>query len=109
MKAEKRKSSLPFFGSKKEKASSDEEGEKVKSPPFFSKFRQTVKGNKGKVAEKPAEEAKAEDKPAETAEASEPAKEATTEEPAAAAAPVAEETPAEKPAAAAPAPVTAAA
>lgn len=107
MKNEKRKSSLPFgFGSKKEKsATSDEEGEKVKSPPFFSKLRQTVKG-KGK-AEKPAEESKAEDKPAEGAEASEPAKE-TTEESAAAPA-TTEEAPADKPVAAAPAPVTAAA
>ncbi|KAI1408996.1 Pleckstrin homology domain-containing protein [Hypoxylon sp. FL1857] len=107
VKNEKRKSSLPFgFGSKKEKsATSDEEGEKVKSPPFFSKLRQTVKG-KGK-AEKATEEPKAEDKPADIAEASEPAKE-TTEEPAAAPA-ATEETPADKPVAAAPAPVTAAA
>ncbi|KAI2472504.1 Pleckstrin homology domain-containing protein [Annulohypoxylon bovei var. microspora] len=98
IKTEKRKSSLPFgFGKKDKSATSDEEGEKVKSPPFFSKLRQTVKG-KGK-AEKPAE-----DKPAETAEASEPIKEATPEEPAAA-----EEAPAETPVAAAPAPVTAAA
>ncbi|OTB19191.1 hypothetical protein K445DRAFT_190399 [Daldinia sp. EC12] len=44
-KAEKRKSSLPFgFGKKDKAATSDEEGEKVKSPPFFSKLRQTVKG-----------------------------------------------------------------
>ncbi|OTB05599.1 hypothetical protein M426DRAFT_21632 [Hypoxylon sp. CI-4A] len=108
VKSEKRKSSLPFgFGSKKEKSSaSDEEGEKVKSPPFFSKLRQTVKG-KGK-AEKPAEEAKAEDKPAETTEATEPIKESVPEE-AAEAAPATEEAPADKPAAAAPAPVTAAA
>ncbi|KAI1459572.1 Pleckstrin homology domain-containing protein [Annulohypoxylon moriforme] len=98
VKTEKRKSSLPFgFGKKDKSATSDEEGEKVKSPPFFSKLRQTVKG-KGK-AEKPAE-----DKPAETAEASEPTKEATPEEPAAE-----EAAPAETPAAAAPAPVTAAA
>ncbi|KAI0882131.1 Pleckstrin homology domain-containing protein [Annulohypoxylon maeteangense] len=97
VKTEKRKSSLPFgFGKKDKSAASDEEGEKVKSPPFFSKLRQTVKG-KGK-AEKPAE-----DKPAETAEASEPTKEATPEEPAEEAAP------AETPAAATPAPVTAAA
>ncbi|KAI0007765.1 Pleckstrin homology domain-containing protein [Xylariaceae sp. FL0662B] len=111
VKTEKRKSSLPFtFGKKKETATSDEEGEKVKSPPFFSKLRQTVK-SKGK-AEKPAEEAKAEetkaeDKPAETSEAAaEPAKEGTTEEAAPAAA---EESTADKPAPAAPAPVTAAA
>ncbi|KAI1492776.1 Pleckstrin homology domain-containing protein [Biscogniauxia mediterranea] len=111
VKNEKRKSSLPFTFGKKEKAvASDEEGEKVKSPPFFSKLRQTVKG-KGKAAEKPAEEAKAEDKPAEATEATpgeaaaaEPAKEeAKPEEPA----PAAEEAPAEKPAT--PAPVTAAA
>ncbi|KAI1774686.1 Pleckstrin homology domain-containing protein [Hypoxylon cercidicola] len=105
VKTEKRKSTLPFsFGKKEKSATSDEEGEKVKSPPFFSKFRQTVKG-KGKT-EKPAEEPKAEDKPAETTEATEPAKETVPEEPAV---PAVEETPAEKPAAAAPAPVTAAA
>ncbi|KAI1501190.1 Pleckstrin homology domain-containing protein [Biscogniauxia marginata] len=111
VKNEKRKSSLPFTFGKKEKAvASDEEGEKVKSPPFFSKLRQTVKG-KGKATEKPAEEAKAEDKPAESAEAApeeaaEPAKEETkAEEPAPA--PAAEEPAAEKPAT--PAPVTAAA
>lgn len=106
VKNEKRKSSLPFGFGKKSAATSDEEGEKVKSPPFFSKLRQTVKG-KGKAAEKPTEESKAEDKPADIAEDAEPAKEEATEE-AAAAAPVAEEA-AEKPAAAAPAPVTAAA
>ncbi|KAI1448697.1 Pleckstrin homology domain-containing protein [Annulohypoxylon stygium] len=97
VKTEKRKSSLPFGFGKKSAAASDEEGEKVKSPPFFSKLRQTVKG-KGK-AEKPAE-----DKPAEAAE-TEATKEATPEEPAAEEA----ATPAETPAAAAPAPVTAAA
>ncbi|KAF3057418.1 putative immunogenic protein [Daldinia childiae] len=104
-KTEKRKSSLPFgFGKKEKAATSDEEGEKVKSPPFFSKLRQTVKG-KGK-AEKPADESKAEDaKPADVAEETEPAKEAEAEP---AVAPIAEET-AEKPAAATPAPVTAAA
>lgn len=103
VKTEKRKSSLPFgFGKKEKSATSDEEGEKVKSPPFFSKLRQTVKG-KGKT-EKPAEEAKTEDKPAET-EATEPVKETLPEEPV----PAVEETPAEKPAAAVPAPVTAAA
>ncbi|RYO76582.1 hypothetical protein DL763_010395 [Monosporascus cannonballus] len=110
MKSDKRKSSLPFsFGKKDKAATSDEEGEKVKSPPFFSKLRQTVKG-KGKAEEKPAEKP-AEDKPAETAE---PASESQPEEAAAAeakpeeAAPVAEEN-AEKPVATAPAPVTAAA
>lgn len=42
VKAEKRKSSLPFaFGKKKEAASSDEEAEKPKSP--FSKLRATIK------------------------------------------------------------------
>ncbi|KAI1091674.1 Pleckstrin homology domain-containing protein [Rostrohypoxylon terebratum] len=98
VKTEKRKSSLPFGFGKKSAATSDEEGEKVKSPPFFSKLRQTVKG-KGK-AEKPAE-----DKPAEAAETSEATKEATPEEPAADEAAA----PAEAPAAATPAPVTAAA
>ncbi|KAL8381385.1 hypothetical protein RB595_005584 [Gaeumannomyces hyphopodioides] len=54
MKSDKRKSSLPFTFGKKEKASSDEEGEKTpKSPSAFSKLRATIKG-KGK-AEKPAE------------------------------------------------------
>ncbi|KAI1759555.1 Pleckstrin homology domain-containing protein [Hypoxylon sp. FL1150] len=101
VKTEKRKSSLPFgFGKKDKAATSDEEGEKVKSPPFFSKFRQTVKG-KGKT-EKSAEETKAEDKPAETTEATEPASETVPEEPVA---PAVEETSA----AATPAPVTAAA
>lgn len=42
VKSEKRKSSLPFaFGKKKEGATSDEEGEKPKSP--FSKLRATIK------------------------------------------------------------------
>ena len=112
MKSDKRKSSLPFSFGKKDKATiSDEEGEKVKSPPFFSKLRQTVKG-KGKAEEKPAEKP-AEEKPAETAE---PAAESKPEEAAAveakpeeaAPAPVAEEN-AEKPAVSAPAPVPAAA
>ncbi|KAI0454874.1 Pleckstrin homology domain-containing protein [Xylaria acuta] len=119
VKSDKRKSSLPFAFGKKEKATSDEEGEK-KSTPFFSKLRQTVK--KSKPAEKPAEksteETPVEDKPAESSEAAaEPAAEAAAdakteetkvEEPAAAA-PAVEEAPAEKPAAVAPAPVTAAA
>ncbi|RYP65977.1 hypothetical protein DL771_008024 [Monosporascus sp. 5C6A] len=112
MKSDKRKSSLPFSFGKKDKATtSDEEGEKVKSPPFFSKLRQTVKG-KGKAEEKPAEKP-AEEKPAETAE---PAAESKPEEAAAAEAkpeeaapaPAAEEN-AEKPVVSAPAPVTAAA
>ncbi|KAK5631641.1 hypothetical protein RRF57_007355 [Xylaria bambusicola] len=118
VKSDKRKSSLPFAFGKKEKASSDEEGEK-KSTPFFSKLRQTVKKSKPteKPAEKAVEETPADDKPAESSEgAAEPvaevAADAKTEEtkveestPVA----VAEETPVEKPAAAAPAPVTAAA
>ncbi|KAI0505671.1 Pleckstrin homology domain-containing protein [Xylaria bambusicola] len=118
VKSDKRKSSLPFAFGKKEKASSDEEGEK-KSTPFFSKLRQTVKKSKPaeKSAEKVAEETPAEDKPADNAEgASEPAaevaadaktEETKVEEPAPVS--VLEETPVEKPAAAAPAPVTAAA
>jgi hypothetical protein len=114
VKTEKRKSSLPFAFGKKDKSAptSDEEGERSKSPPFFSKLRQTVKG-KGKVpAEKPAEKP-AEDKPAEIAET--PAEEAKKEEvtevkdTTPAVVPAVEETPAEKPAAATPAPVTAAA
>ncbi|KAI0877691.1 Pleckstrin homology domain-containing protein [Hypoxylon argillaceum] len=110
VKSDKRKSSLPFTFGKKEKASSDEEGEK-KSTPFFSKLRQTVK--KSKPAEKAAEEP-TEDKPAEAAtepvaEAAADAKteETKVEEPAAA--PAAEEAPVETPVAAVPAPVTAAA
>ncbi|KAI1191871.1 Pleckstrin homology domain-containing protein [Nemania serpens] len=112
VKSDKRKSSLPFAFGKKDKASSDEEGEK-KSTPFFSKLRQTVK--KSKPAEKPAEEA-AEDKPAEASETAEPAvevaaeaktEETKTEEPAAV--PAAEDVAAEKPVIAATAPVTAAA
>ncbi|KAI0435060.1 Pleckstrin homology domain-containing protein [Xylaria sp. FL1042] len=118
VKSDKRKSSLPFAFGKKEKATSDEEGEK-KSTPFFSKLRQTVKKSKPaeKAAEKSPEETPAEDKPAESSEAAaEPAVEAAAdakteetkvEEPAAV--PAVEETPVEKPAAAAPAPVTAAA
>ncbi|OIW24051.1 hypothetical protein CONLIGDRAFT_122884 [Coniochaeta ligniaria NRRL 30616] len=43
VKSEKRKSSLPFgLGAKKEKATSDEETEKPKSPSPFSKLRQTI-------------------------------------------------------------------
>ncbi|KAI9744449.1 MAG: hypothetical protein M1818_001978 [Claussenomyces sp. TS43310] len=50
-KSEKRKSSLPFgFGGKKEKATSDSETEKPKSP--FAKLRQTVKGKSTKSSEK---------------------------------------------------------
>ncbi|TGJ85119.1 hypothetical protein E0Z10_g3621 [Xylaria hypoxylon] len=109
VKSDKRKSSLPFAFGKKEKATSDEEGEK-KSTPFFSKLRQTVK--KSKPTEKPAEKA-AEETPAESSEvAAEPAVEAAAEETKIeepVAVPVVEETPAEKPAAAVAAPVTAAA
>jgi hypothetical protein len=55
IKSDKRKSSLPFFGSKKEKATSDEESTEK---PFFAKLRATVKGKKSeKVSEKPAEAA----------------------------------------------------
>lgn len=44
VKAEKRKSSLPFaFGKKKEAVSSDEEADKPKSPSAFSKLRATIK------------------------------------------------------------------
>ena len=112
VKAEKRKSSLPFtFGKKEKAAASDEEGEKPKSPaPFFSKLRQTVKG-KSKATEKPAE-----DKPAEAAEpAAEdkteeaPKEEAKAEEAAPAAEAKPEEESAEKPVPAAPAAVPAAA
>ncbi|TAQ90774.1 hypothetical protein B7494_g916 [Chlorociboria aeruginascens] len=55
-KTDKRKSSLPWL-SKKEKATSDEEGEKPKSP--FAKFRATVKGKSSPKADKPAAEEKA--------------------------------------------------
>ncbi|CAJ2500290.1 Uu.00g031430.m01.CDS01 [Anthostomella pinea] len=106
VKSEKRKSSLPFaFGKKEKSATSDEEGEKTKSPPFFSKFRQTInRGNKDKTTDKSAEEAIAEDKPAEATDAT---AETKAEEPVTA--PVVDETPVEQPAAAGPAPVTAAA
>ncbi|KAI0392251.1 hypothetical protein F5Y17DRAFT_437343 [Xylariaceae sp. FL0594] len=114
VKGDKRKSSLPFAFGKKEKAekstTSDEEGEKKSSTPFFSKFRQTVKKTKGeKSADKAPEEPVPESKPAETTEAvAAPAPvEAKTEE--TAAAPVVEEPLAQKPAAATTAPVVAAA
>ncbi|KAI8626662.1 hypothetical protein F5Y19DRAFT_488031 [Xylariaceae sp. FL1651] len=111
MKSDKRKSSLPFAFGKKDKAeksaTSDEEGEKAKSTPFFSKLRQTVKKNKAteKPADKPTDET-----PAETA--AEPASDSKTEETKVdepTPVPAAEETPVEAPAAATPAPVTAAA
>lgn len=109
MKSDKRKSSLPFnFGGKKDKsASSDEEGEKPKSPSAFSKFRATIKG-KGKAVEKPAEQSaekpadKTEDKPAEEAEAKVAGEPAAEAEEAAKTAEPTEETPAEKPLAATP-------
>lgn len=110
VKSDKRKSSLPFgLGKKKESASSDEEGEKVKSPSAFSKFRATIKG-KGKadkVEEKKEEtpaateavaEEKAEDK-AEEKKEEEAVKPAETAE---VAAPVAAEEEKPKPAEAAP-------
>ncbi|KAK4180150.1 Pleckstrin homology domain-containing protein [Triangularia setosa] len=104
VKSDKRKSSLPFgLGKKKESVSSDEEGEKVKSPSAFSKFRATIKG-KGKAekveekkeetpvateavaegkAEDQAEEKKEEEaaKPAETTEVAAPVVAAEEEKP----------------------------
>lgn len=82
-KTDKRKSSLPFF-TKKEKVTSDEEGEKPKSPGPFAKLRATVKGKSSPKAEKAA------DKPAE----------ASTETPAAV-----EPTPAAEPVVSEPEPV----
>lgn len=55
MKSDKRKSSLPFIGallSPKEKATSDDETEKPKSPSPFSKLRDTIKGKKAVKADK---------------------------------------------------------
>ena len=67
VKSDKRKSSLPWLNKKEKATTSDEEGDKPKSP--FAKLRATVKGkNSPKAAEKPVE------KPAE--EIAEPAKEA---------------------------------
>lgn len=43
LKSEKRKSTLPFLGKKEKALSSDEEGEKPKSPSAFSKLRATIK------------------------------------------------------------------
>lgn len=63
VKSDKRKSSLPFVGAfltTKEKATSDEEGDKPKSPSRFSKLRATIKGKKNEKVEK------AEDKTEET-------------------------------------------
>jgi hypothetical protein len=57
VKSDKRKSSLPWL-TKKDKPTSDEEGEKPKSP--FAKLRATVKGKTSpkaeKATEKPTEE-----------------------------------------------------
>jgi len=67
VKSDKRKSSLPFVGAflaTKEKTTSDEEGDKPKSPSRFSKLRATIKGKKNEKVEK-AEE-KVEDKTEET-------------------------------------------
>ncbi|TVY42456.1 hypothetical protein LSUB1_G001737 [Lachnellula subtilissima] len=74
-KTDKRKSSLPWM-TKKEKPTSDEEGEKPKSP--FAKLRATVKGKSSPKTEKVEKtpETKAEE-PETTPEAAEPA----TEEP----------------------------
>ncbi|KAK3388160.1 Pleckstrin homology domain-containing protein [Sordaria brevicollis] len=126
VKSDKRKSSLPFAFGKKEKATSDEEIEKPKSPSPFSRLRDTIKGKgKGKAEKTEKAEEKTEEVPAipETAVETEATKEeaapAATEEVAkpateteatpAAAAPATEETTeAEKPAASS-VPVTAAA
>ncbi|KAK0618173.1 Pleckstrin homology domain-containing protein [Bombardia bombarda] len=105
VKSEKRKSSHPFAFGKKEKASSDEEGEKPKSPSRFSKFRATIKG-KGK-AEK-SEEKSEETAPIPEAEAAAPVEEAPKVAEPEVTAPVVEETPEVKPLVATPA-VTAAA
>ncbi|KAH8905937.1 hypothetical protein BR93DRAFT_959605 [Coniochaeta sp. PMI_546] len=107
VKSEKRKSSLPFgLGAKKEKATSDEETEKPKSPSPFSKLRQTInrKAKSDKPAEKAAEKP-AEDKPVEAEPtAAEPAKEEPAVKPAETEAPAAveESAPADKPLAATP-------
>jgi len=73
VKNDKRKSSLPWL-TKKDKPTSDEEGEKPKSP--FAKLRATVKGKSSPKAEKAAEKEKpvepAADKPAEEPVVSEP-------------------------------------
>lgn len=53
VKNDKRKSSIPWLN-KAEKATSDEEGEKPKSP--FAKFRATIKGKSSPKVEKPATE-----------------------------------------------------
>lgn len=65
VKSEKRKSSLPFGFGKKDKATTSDDEEKVKSPSPFSKLRATIKSKATpKGAEKSAETA-AEDKPVE--------------------------------------------
>ncbi|CCC05995.1 hypothetical protein SMACR_00211 [Sordaria macrospora] len=124
VKTDKRKSSLPFAFGKKEKATSDEEIEKPKSPSPFSRLRDTIKGKgKGKTEKSEKAEEKTEEVPAipETEVEAEAAKEeaapatTTTEEAvkpateteAAPAVPATEEAEAEKPASSVP--VTAAA
>jgi len=81
VKAEKRKSSLPFVGAflnPKAKATSDDETEKVKPTSPFSKLRATIKGKKAEKTEKAEEktEEKTEETPAPAAETSAAATEA---------------------------------
>jgi hypothetical protein len=104
VKSEKRKSSLPFGFGKKDKATTSDDEEKVKSPSPFAKIRATIKSKATpKAAEKPAETA-TEDKPVEaeptTTEAIKEEETAPVAEPEV---PVVEEAaPAEKPLAATP-------
>lgn len=102
VKAEKRKSSLPFAFGKKDKSpsTSDEEGDKPEKTGPFSKLRATIKarGRSEKPVEKPEE--KTEEKPAEVAPAAEAS---TSTEPAAEPAVKPTEETANKPAAAVPA------
>ena len=96
MKSDKRKSSLPFIGSllsPKEKATSDDETEKPKSPSPFSKLRDTIKGKKAVKADK---EEKTEETVAE--EAAKPAEETAKPAEAEAAVPATEEAPKTTPA-----------
>jgi hypothetical protein len=84
VKSDKRKSSLPWLNSKKEKAAtSDEEGEKEKPLSPFAKLRATVKGRTSPKTEKAPEKA--------AEPAAEPVAEPSTE--ATEAAPVAAEEP----------------
>lgn len=66
VKADKRKSSLPWLSKKEKATTSDEEGEKPKSP--FAKLRATVKGKSSpkaeKASDKPATEESTEQAPA---------------------------------------------